>query len=205
MTKNDGKRRTKARNPGKWLSIVLPCYPQPAEATRNEKLNAISQERRTLSGTIRSPGIRYQETAAHSASNRRQKMDETRLDRTSQDLTGRNATLRVNSCPSWIPMLSQAPSVRTHGDRATPTQTKDLACTPKTENSKLEEHPLPRKKIARHLGTFGDIWGHMSHFRAKTRGPQTHYTRDPDDPYVRFTRTQIMGPAAGRIRTDRTN
>ncbi|MDE0181511.1 MAG: hypothetical protein OXL39_09215 [Caldilineaceae bacterium] len=36
MTKNDGKRRIKARNPSKWLSIVLPCYPQPAKATRNE-------------------------------------------------------------------------------------------------------------------------------------------------------------------------
>ena len=213
MTKKRRETTKKmGRNPGKWHSIVLPCLPRPAKATRNEKLKTNNQERNAPTATFRSPGICSQETAALSASDRRGKMDETRFDWTSPDLTGRNATLRVNSCPSWIAKLSQAPSVRTPGDRATPMQTSDLAGTPKTENSKLKtqnekpkEHPLPRKKIARHLGTFGDIWGHMSHFHAKTRGPQTHYTRNPDDRYVRFTRTQTMGPTAGRTRTALTD
>ncbi len=55
MTKNDGKRRIKARNSSKWLSIVLPCYPQPAQATRNEKLKTNNEEHKAIAGTTRTP------------------------------------------------------------------------------------------------------------------------------------------------------
>ena len=42
-----------------------------------------------------------------------------------------------------------------------------------TQNSRLktqnqQDTPSRKKKIPRHLGTFGDIWGHMSHFYAKS-------------------------------------
>ena len=177
MTKKRRETTKKmGRNPGKWHSIVLPCLPRPAKATRNEKLKTNNQERNAPTETFRSPGICSQETAALSASDRRRKIDETRLDRTSPDLTGRNATLRGNSCPSWIAKPSQAPSVRTRGDRATPMQTSDLARTPITRNEKRKtKRTSPPKK--KNSSTFGDIWGHLGTYVPLSR--QNERASDP--------------------------
>lgn len=43
------------------------------------------------------------------------------------DLTGRDAALRMNLCPSWIARLSQAQSVRTLGYKVSPIRTSDSA------------------------------------------------------------------------------
>ena len=59
-----------------------------------------------------------------------------------------------------------------------------------TQNSNLKTNntsPSRKKKISRHLGTFGDIWGLMSHFHAKTRGPRPRKTKASNDRYVKFT------------------
>ena len=51
----------------------------------------------------------------------------------------------------------------------------------------------PRKKImVRHLGTFGDIWGHMSHFHAKTRGIRSHEAKAPHERHLRIASMQIV-------------
>ena len=64
-------------------------------------------------------------------------------------------------------------------------------------------YTLPKeKKEGRHLGTFGDIWGHMSHFHATTRRFLPHKAKPPDIRNLMFTSMQIVGPADARTGTD---
>ena len=64
-------------------------------------------------------------------------------------------------------------------------------------------YTLPKeKKERRHLGTFGDIWGHMSHFHATTRRFRPHKAKPPDIRNLMFTSMQIVGPADARTGTD---
>ncbi len=70
--------------------------------------------------------------------------------------------------------------------------------------------PLRKKNIGRHLGTFGDIWGHMSHFHAKTSGLRPLTAKAAENRLVSTADVQIMGPMATwtrinlRGRKDRT-
>jgi len=80
-----------------------------------------------------------------------------------------------------------------------------------TKSCKRARHHHSRKKYRAtfrdtwgHLGTLGDTWGHMSPFNAKTRGSRSRETKDPEARNGRFTHSQIMGPTAGKARTDLT-
>ena len=94
------------------------------------------------------------------------------------------------SCPSWTIYRLQAPSVRTVGDKRTPIQTHEFAVStgPKTGNATRKRKKTPpsqKKNYWGHLGTFRDIWGHMSHFQAKSREIPPQWTAGPDNPFFR--------------------
>ena len=129
----------------------------------------------------------------------------TGLDPTSPNLAGRNAALRVNSCPSWIAKMLQAHSVSTPGGRATPMRPIDLTSTPKARNSKCKTRkaPLSRKKISvdigRHWSTLVDI---CRLFTPSTEGPRSRKPKDAKAHNVRFT--QAISRTNGQMNQDGT-
>ncbi len=69
---------------------------------------------------------------------------------------------------------------------------------PGMQRARRRKHPLPRKNLS---GTFGDIWGHMSHFQAKMREIPSQQTVGQDDCHFWIcTRTQAVTPTAGKTR-----
>ena len=69
---------------------------------------------------------------------------------------------------------------------------------PGMQRARRRKHALPRKNYG---GTFGDIWGHMSHFQAKMREIPSQQTVGQGDCYFWIcTRTQAVMPTAGKTR-----
>ena len=72
------------------------------------------------------------------------------------------------------------------------TSTRNQTLKSNTENSKLKtqnQHDIPLRK-EKNTATFGDIWGLMSHFHAKTRGPRPRKTKASNDRYVNFAHAE---------------
>ena len=72
--------------------------------------------------------------------------------------------------------------------------------SPKIPPIPAPDTPLREKNIGRHLGTFGDIWGHMSPLNAKTREFRSQETKEPDGRHLNFANMRILGPTVAQTR-----
>ena len=75
--------------------------------------------------------------------------------------------------------------------------------SPKIPPIPAPDTPLREKNIGRHLGTFGDIWGHLgTYVPLERQNERISVPRDEgaDGRHLNFANMQILGPTAAQTR-----